>query len=32
MQVVYAGFPAALQALGVWREVLESSRRAGVVT
>jgi len=30
MQVVYSGFPVALQALTVWREVLASARRHGV--
>jgi 4-carboxymuconolactone decarboxylase len=30
MMVVYAGFPVALDALGVWREVVDASRRAGV--
>lgn len=30
MLVVYAGFPAAIDALTVWREVLDSARRAGV--
>jgi alkylhydroperoxidase/carboxymuconolactone decarboxylase family protein YurZ len=30
MQAVYAGFPAAIAALGVWREVLASARRQGL--
>jgi 4-carboxymuconolactone decarboxylase len=30
MMVVYAGFPAALGGLTVWREVIDAARRAGV--
>jgi 4-carboxymuconolactone decarboxylase len=30
MLVVYAGFPAALQALTTWREVVASARRQGI--
>lgn len=30
MQAVYAGFPAAIGALGVWREVVGSARRQGL--
>lgn len=30
MQVVYAGFPAAIGGLGVWREVVASARRQGL--
>jgi 4-carboxymuconolactone decarboxylase len=30
MMVVYAGFPATLGSLTVWKEVVESSRRHGV--
>lgn len=30
MQAVYAGFPAALGALGVWREVVAAARRQGL--
>jgi 4-carboxymuconolactone decarboxylase len=30
MLVVYAGFPAALQALTTWREVVDSARRQGI--
>jgi 4-carboxymuconolactone decarboxylase len=32
MLVVYAGFPVALDALGVWKEVLDSVRRQGLTT
>ncbi len=30
MQAVYAGFPAAIGALGVWREVVGAARRQGL--
>lgn len=30
MQAVYAGFPAAIGALGVWRDVVASARRQGL--
>lgn len=30
MQAVYAGFPAAIGALGVWREVVAAARRQGL--
>lgn len=30
MQAVYAGFPAAIGALGVWREVVSAARRQGL--
>ena len=30
MQVVYAGFPVAIQALSVWEEVLASAERSGL--
>lgn len=30
MQAVYAGFPAAIGALSVWREVVASARRQGL--
>lgn len=31
MLVVYAGFPRALNALHVWRTVLEAARRSGII-
>ena len=30
MLVVYVGFPTALEAIGVWREVVVSSRKRGI--
>jgi 4-carboxymuconolactone decarboxylase len=32
MVAVYAGFPAALDALSTWREVLQAIRRHGIAT
>jgi 4-carboxymuconolactone decarboxylase len=31
MSAVYAGFPAALNALGLWKDVLRSAERQGIV-